>query len=52
MTNREVAVALPVFSAFSVVVSLLASLFVAVLLIPALAGWLLPKTRPRALDRV
>jgi HAE1 family hydrophobic/amphiphilic exporter-1 len=35
---------------FSVVVSLLVSLVVAVLLIPALAGWLLPKSRARALD--
>jgi HAE1 family hydrophobic/amphiphilic exporter-1 len=35
---------------FSVVVSLLVSLVVAVLLIPALAGWLLPRGRARALD--
>jgi HAE1 family hydrophobic/amphiphilic exporter-1 len=35
---------------FSVVVSLLASLFVAVLLIPALSGWLLPRQGARALD--
>jgi len=36
--------------AFTVVVSLLASLFVAVLLIPALSGWLLPKKKVRAID--
>jgi HAE1 family hydrophobic/amphiphilic exporter-1 len=35
---------------FSVVVSLLASLGVAVLLIPALAGWLLPRREVRAFD--
>jgi HAE1 family hydrophobic/amphiphilic exporter-1 len=35
---------------FSVVVSLLVSLVVAVLLIPALAGWLLPRKRARAID--
>ena len=36
--------------AFTVVVSLIASLAVAVLLIPALSGWLLPRRRARALD--
>jgi len=35
---------------FSVVVALLLSLFVAMFLIPALAGWLLPKTKVRAVD--
>jgi HAE1 family hydrophobic/amphiphilic exporter-1 len=35
---------------FSVVVSLLVSLVVAVLLIPALSGWLLPRSRARPLD--
>lgn len=36
--------------AFTVVASLLASLVVAVFLIPALAGWLLPRGRFKALD--
>jgi HAE1 family hydrophobic/amphiphilic exporter-1 len=35
---------------FAVVVSLFVSLVVAMLLIPALAGWLLPKGRARAVD--
>ncbi len=35
---------------FGVVVSLLVSLVVAVLVIPALAGWLLPRTKARAVD--
>ncbi|UCD36900.1 MAG: efflux RND transporter permease subunit [Fidelibacterota bacterium] len=35
---------------FSVVVSLIASLAVAVFLIPALAGWFLPRRKTRALD--
>jgi HAE1 family hydrophobic/amphiphilic exporter-1 len=35
---------------FSVVVSLVASLAVAVLLIPALAGWFLPRQKTRAID--
>ncbi len=36
--------------AFTVVVSLIVSLVVAVLLIPALAGWLLPRRKARAID--
>jgi HAE1 family hydrophobic/amphiphilic exporter-1 len=36
--------------AFGVVISLLVSLVVAVFLIPALAGWLLPRSKPRAVD--
>jgi HAE1 family hydrophobic/amphiphilic exporter-1 len=36
--------------AFAVVVSLVTSVFVAVLLIPALARWLLPRGRARAVD--
>jgi len=35
---------------FAVVVSLLVSLLVAVLVIPALAGWLLPRSKARAVD--
>jgi HAE1 family hydrophobic/amphiphilic exporter-1 len=35
---------------FTVVVSLAASLVVAVLLIPALAGWFLPRQKPKAVD--
>jgi HAE1 family hydrophobic/amphiphilic exporter-1 len=35
---------------FTVVVSLAASLLVAVLLIPALAGWFLPRRKPAAID--
>jgi HAE1 family hydrophobic/amphiphilic exporter-1 len=35
---------------FTVVVSLAASLAVAVLLIPALAGWFLPRREPKAID--
>ncbi len=36
--------------AFTVVVSLVASLAVAMLLIPALAGWFLPRREPKAVD--